>query len=136
MNNKEEIENLIKETQLELSELENKQRQVLERLQQLRLKQKSLTQNSTFQSSFEPPVTNTSSQADKISLFRTLFKGREDVVPKRWKSADGKKKGYQPYCMLLKRLITVDLPWYYRKDETTLIYYIASCQIRFNMFSH
>jgi len=34
---------------------------------------------------------------DKIALFRRLFRGRDDVYPKRWESAKG-KSGYAPVC--------------------------------------
>ncbi len=34
----------------------------------------------------------------KISLFRSLFKGREDVYPKMWVSKAGDRKGYMPAC--------------------------------------
>ncbi len=39
-----------------------------------------------------------SSQNYKIALFRSLFKGREDVFHKRFESAKTGKKGYQPCC--------------------------------------
>lgn len=35
---------------------------------------------------------------EKIELFRSLFKGREDVFAKRWYSDTTKKSGYQPVC--------------------------------------
>lgn len=35
----------------------------------------------------------------KISLFRSLFKGREDVFARRWHSIKTGKSGYQPVCM-------------------------------------
>lgn len=35
--------------------------------------------------------------ADKIALFRRLFRGREDVYPQRWESAKG-TSGYAPAC--------------------------------------
>ena len=35
---------------------------------------------------------------EKIDLFRTLFKGCEDVFAKRWYSDVSKKSGYQPVC--------------------------------------
>lgn len=41
---------------------------------------------------------NTSSPADKIALFRTLFRGREDVYPLRFKSLKTGRCGYQPAC--------------------------------------
>ena len=34
---------------------------------------------------------------DKIVLFRRLFRGREDVYPRRWESAKG-ASGYSPVC--------------------------------------
>jgi superfamily II DNA or RNA helicase len=40
------------------------------------------------------PVTNT----DKVLLFRSLFRGREDVFPRRWENARTGKSGYSPAC--------------------------------------
>jgi hypothetical protein len=34
----------------------------------------------------------------KIALFRTLFRGREDVYPRRFESRKTGKTGYQPVC--------------------------------------
>lgn len=39
-----------------------------------------------------------SSPADKITLFRSLFLGREDVFARRWYSKTTEKSGYQPVC--------------------------------------
>lgn len=39
-----------------------------------------------------------SSPEDKINLFRSLFKGREDVFARRWYSKTLDKSGYQPVC--------------------------------------
>ena len=44
------------------------------------------------------PVTNRSPARDKIALFRSLFRGREDVYPKRWENARTGKAGYAPTC--------------------------------------
>ncbi len=35
---------------------------------------------------------------EKVELFQSLFKGREDVFAKRWYSETTKKSGYQPVC--------------------------------------
>lgn len=35
---------------------------------------------------------------DKRELFKSLFRGRLDVYPTRWTSADGKRGGYSPAC--------------------------------------
>ena len=39
-----------------------------------------------------------SSPASKIALFRSLFRGREDVYPKRWQNSRNGKSGYAPAC--------------------------------------
>ena len=44
------------------------------------------------------PVTNQSPSADKINLFRALFRGREDVYPRRFESRKTGRAGYQPAC--------------------------------------
>jgi superfamily II DNA or RNA helicase/very-short-patch-repair endonuclease len=44
------------------------------------------------------PVTNASSPAEKIVLFRSLFRGREDVYPRRFESRKTGKAGYAPAC--------------------------------------
>lgn len=50
---------------------------------------------------FIPPspgsVHNYSTPSEKITLFRSLFRGREDVYPNRWQSKVG-KSGYSPAC--------------------------------------
>lgn len=35
---------------------------------------------------------------EKVDLFRSLFKGREDVFARRWYSKTSEKAGYQPVC--------------------------------------
>jgi superfamily II DNA or RNA helicase/very-short-patch-repair endonuclease len=44
------------------------------------------------------PVDCRSSPEAKISLFRSLFRGREDVYPRRFKSRRTGKSGYAPAC--------------------------------------
>jgi hypothetical protein len=48
--------------------------------------------------SARPAVTNSASPADKIALFRSLFRGREDVYPRRFESRKTGKAGYAPAC--------------------------------------
>jgi len=43
-------------------------------------------------------VTNGSSSAEKIALFRALFRGREDVYARRWENPKTGKCGYSPAC--------------------------------------
>lgn len=46
----------------------------------------------------EAAVTKHSSPQEKITLFRSLFHGRDDVFARRWYSEKSKKSGYQPVC--------------------------------------
>lgn len=46
------------------------------------------------QSSAQPAL----STADKVALFRRLFRGRTDVYPVRWESKTSGKSGYAPAC--------------------------------------
>lgn len=43
-------------------------------------------------------VTCASPPSEKISLFRSLFRGREDVFPRRWTNKKTGKSGYSPAC--------------------------------------
>jgi hypothetical protein len=44
-----------------------------------------------------PTVTNNSSIEEQVTLFRSLFRGREDVYPVRWEGKYG-SSGYSPAC--------------------------------------
>ncbi len=43
-------------------------------------------------------VTQESPARDKVSVFRSLFRGREDVYPRRFESRKTGKSGYSPAC--------------------------------------
>lgn len=45
----------------------------------------------------EVSVRHDSPTAEKVALFRTLFRGREDIYPLRWESKIG-RSGYSPAC--------------------------------------
>ena len=46
----------------------------------------------------EPKAIQKLSLLEKVNLFRSLFKGREDVFARRWFSKATGKAGYQPVC--------------------------------------
>lgn len=46
-----------------------------------------------------PAVINCSTSEEKIELFMSLFRGREDIYAKRWYSEKSGKSGYQPVCL-------------------------------------
>src|SRR3990170_8297521 len=39
-----------------------------------------------------------STQPEKVALFRSLFRGREDVFPRLWEHTKTGRKGYAPAC--------------------------------------
>jgi len=87
---------MVEEIQQKISELENKIQSLdMERallVQQLNLLKKLNNQNSSS------PITQYSSTTEKIQLFKNLFRGREDVYPKRWENTKTGNSGYSPVC--------------------------------------
>ena len=62
---------------------------------------KSITKAIEIPSAFNMPtlaVTDGSTNEEKLELFQSLFRGREDAYARRWESRDGKKSGYMPDC--------------------------------------
>lgn len=94
-----EINRLIAEAEKELRSLEKEKARIISKIGELR-RQKEEVMKSEDQARFFPnaTVTNNSSAQDKIALFKTLFKGKDDVYPRRWESARTGKSGFQPAC--------------------------------------
>ena len=95
-----EIEGMIAAAEKELAQLDARRSIILERIKKLRV-EKDLVDKIHSQSldhNDKAPVTTQSSESEKISLFRMLFKGREDVYPRRYSSRRTGKEGYQPAC--------------------------------------
>ena len=55
------------------------------------------SQSSTSPQSPQPAHVDLSLQ-EKVELFQSIFKGREDVFAKRWSRDATKQSGYQPVC--------------------------------------
>jgi hypothetical protein len=92
-----DIDRAIKQIDNQISEID-RQRSVLmtERKQLYENRQQLTTMNDV-----STPVENVShysSQNEKIALFRSLFRGREDVFPRRFESVKTQKSGYVPCC--------------------------------------
>ncbi len=100
MISKDEIDHLIADVKSELAELDSRRSVLLARLVELQQEKTAQFQpiETLGQNTHQPPVTNQSPQEDKIALFRSLFRGREDVYPRRFESLKTGKKGYQPVC--------------------------------------
>lgn len=58
----------------------------------------TMPEKSTSPTTLISTINKHSSPEAKISLFRSLFKGREDVFARRWYSKTSNKSGYQPVC--------------------------------------
>ena len=89
----------ISEIEAELANLDHRRGQLLDELTQLRrqfLQKDSLAQLPLHIQEFS--INNQSSQEEKIRLFRSLFKGREDVFPRRFENQKTGKSGYAPVC--------------------------------------
>ena len=60
---------------------------------------RSITSISSEKVPYELPGSGTLLSVDeKISLFKSLFRGRKDVYPKRWVSSRTGRSGYSPVC--------------------------------------
>jgi len=56
------------------------------------------TQHNVSPEGASSPFNVNADPAEKIRLFMSLFKGRDDVYAKRWESKDGARSGYSPAC--------------------------------------
>jgi hypothetical protein len=71
----------------ELATLDAKRAALQKRIEQLRVQRQSIADEQfPFERVLEPIVTNESNQEQKIALFRSLFRGRDDVFPGRFES--------------------------------------------------
>ena len=83
----------------ELAALERRRDELLEKLKQLdSLPRQSALPLQTAVSPMGGGVNRLSPESAKIALFRTLFRGRDDVFPKRFESTATGRSGYQPCC--------------------------------------
>lgn len=91
----------ITEAEARLKGLDREKNKTAENLADLRCRLARLSKSHVIK---EPPlpfglsVTKNSPPEDKIQLFRSLFRGREDVYPRYWQSQKSDKKGYSPVC--------------------------------------
>jgi superfamily II DNA or RNA helicase len=98
--NKVEVDQLIAKAEEELAKLNTERAKIIGRLKNLRAERSAIDQPPSQLPLFSNHVslTNDSSEDAKIALFRSLFRGREDVYPRRFESAKTGISGYQPAC--------------------------------------
>lgn len=100
-NKKAHLNHLIEDAERELLSLDAKRTRLIQQISSMKRQLETLEGEpkggvealvrSTRVTSLSPPN-------DKIALFRSLFRGREDVFPKRFESAKTGRSGYQPTC--------------------------------------
>ena len=85
--------------QKRLAELDRERASLLTALEQLKLRSKAAAQPALPMQTAEDISTTTAlSNAEKVALFRSLFRGRDDVFPRRWENSKTSKVGYAPAC--------------------------------------
>jgi superfamily II DNA or RNA helicase len=83
----------------ELSALDAQRKALQDRIKKLKSSEQSIADEQLpFDRLSVRIVTNESTQEHKIALFRSLFRGREDVYPRRFESKRTGKSGFQPVC--------------------------------------
>lgn len=96
MSSQSDLERQIAEQEHQLSVLDAERARLIERLAEL--KELRAAELKALSSQNKAPVTMSAPTASKIELFRSLFRGRDDVFPKRWENAKTGKSGYSPAC--------------------------------------
>jgi superfamily II DNA or RNA helicase len=92
----EDIASQIENLKARLTELDRERSDITKRLTSL--ESASLTANSDRKPSGVPGLDKTSPSSEKLALFASLFRGREDVYARRWENAKTGKSGYAPAC--------------------------------------
>jgi len=94
------IDTLIAIAEEELAEIDAKRDRLVKQIETLKRKKEGARSPSLKITSptRQPAVSNLTTENDKIILFRSLFRGREDVFPKRFESLTTGKRGYLPVC--------------------------------------
>ncbi len=103
MADNESVRQAIAEEEARLARIEKDREETLARLQELKGR---LTEDFSAPTFPEPIPFDSlalqfkvpSSSAEKVALFRNLFRGREDVFPRLWEKTKTGRKGYSPVC--------------------------------------
>jgi len=99
LKDQETINKQIRLAERELADLDAKGKALIDRIRQLKdLKLSIADEQLPFSPRSESNATNESTDEQKIALFRSLFRGREDIYPRRFESKRSGKSGYQPVC--------------------------------------
>ena len=89
-----QIQKELEKLRVELADTEARRKLLLHRISQIEYDLSLPGTNPDY----SQDVNNHSSIQDKIKLYRSLFRGRKDVYPRRFESIKTGKSGYQPAC--------------------------------------
>jgi superfamily II DNA or RNA helicase len=100
MQDKISIDTLIAIAEEELAKIDTKRDRLLKQIETLKRKKEGVksTKFNITSPTYQRAATNLPPENDNIALFRLLFRGREDVFPKRFESLTTGKRGYLPAC--------------------------------------
>lgn len=99
VNDLDTLRQLLAETERDLARLTARRVELLDQItEQQREQATTVIQVRETSPQLTTTVTHQSAQEIKITLFRRLFRGREDVYPRRFESLKTGKTGYQPAC--------------------------------------
>lgn len=84
--------------EIELRALRDRTDRVTATLESARMQLSGLNPGPGGPRAATPPAEAGLDAAGKVALFRSLFRGREDVFPRLWVNAKTGKKGYAPAC--------------------------------------
>lgn len=104
MPRREELLNELEREERHLSALRSHVEGVLRRIEGLRVELAALSQPTLHVSEaattfgLSTPPHQPFSSEEKVALFRSLFRGREDVFPRRWENPKTGRSGYAPAC--------------------------------------
>lgn len=92
----ESLRKAIEDVEALLARLDRERQEALDRLLALREQYRVATPPSIETDSL--PEKTPATAEEKVALFRSLFRGREDVYPKYWRNEKTGRSGYSPAC--------------------------------------
>ena len=94
----EDNEDRLDELRTRLATLDRERAEVAELIDQIKFQRPPKVAALELSAAPNHEINHNSTGSDKIGLFRSLFRGREDVFPLRWENAKSRKNGYAPAC--------------------------------------
>lgn len=88
----------IEEAKQRLAALDAERADVVKHIEKLQCERDSAVRDSPVHDFPDAPVRQDSSSGEKVALFKSLFRGRGDVYPRRWENLKTGRSGYQPAC--------------------------------------